>query len=112
MAASKKQKTPISRNSSSRASASSGVSGMLTDLKTDFITTMTPIAKAQARTMSNSGKEKIHTSILTKALNVFDAYSHHLSVSVSLGGGRYSVAHALTDIPPSAQWYIGQGMGS
>lgn len=45
---------------------------------------MTPIAKAQARTMSNSGEVETHTSILTKALNVFDAYSHHLSVSNAL----------------------------
>ena len=34
-----------------------------------------------------------------------------MNETVSLGGGRYSAAHALTEKPPSARWSIGQGMG-
>ena len=45
---------------------------------------MTPIAKAQATAMSNSGEERAHTSLLTRALNAFDVYACQLSVSNAL----------------------------
>lgn len=57
---------------------------MLSDLKTDFITMMTPIAKAQAKAMSNNGEEQAQTSVLTMALNAFDEYACHLSVANAL----------------------------
>ena len=57
---------------------------MLSDLKTDFITIMTPIAKAQAILMGSSGEQQAPTTMLTKALNVFDTYACQLSVSNAL----------------------------
>jgi hypothetical protein len=57
---------------------------MLSDLKTDFISIMTPLAKVQANSTGSSVEQQPPTTMLTKALNAFDTYACHLSVSHAL----------------------------
>ena len=82
--ASTQLKTPLSRNAGSRASASNGISGVLSELKSGFISIMTPISTAQVLPTPNRNESPVSMSVLTQALNAFDTYASHLSVANAL----------------------------
>lgn len=51
--ASAQVKTPLGRNVGSRASSSNGISGVLSELKSGFMSIMTPISNGQGLTITN-----------------------------------------------------------
>lgn len=69
-------KTPNIHKASSRASATSGVSSMLNELKTDFMSMLSPTA--------NKAETQTPMSMLTRALNAFDKYASGLPISHAL----------------------------
>ena len=82
--ASVQMKTPLGRKAGSRTSTSNGISGVLSELKSGFMSIMTPVSNGPGSNNTNRNNSPVSMSILTRALNAFDTYASNLSVANAL----------------------------